>query len=505
MDGQRTDANDKIIKTTEQLLNEVSHFSEKLNTDNTEPAQMEAKTQVAESVRKSLGINDDGYLDIKVSVDSMKAIADFYPPLGNGKPIREEDVIAQLKQKRIKSGVLGDAIKEAINLCNTTKKQNNNVLIARGKIPVDEVPAHYVIEETLLLKDQIDVSQDEEVDFKERSPFTLVSKGRALAKKIPAREGEFGYNVFGSSLSYAVKRIPKIMSGANVRTENDVYVATCDGLFRCKGSLFWVDEVLFIDADVDYKTGHIDFPGDILIKGLVKDGFKINGGRSILCQSTLDASEVFCKGDLVVQNGIIGKKEGIVRIGGRIKAKFIENCNVEAQGIIEIKKSIINSNVNTLDKILLGDRGIIIGGIIYAQIGIEVQQIGSESGSRTEIYCGMDFMVQKKLEWIKKKNIELFMKQKEIQNRIDRGEKEGSKLAILAQSLKEAIDKLNEKAKILLFHLDKYEDAKIIVRGVVYPGTIIEICHVRYPVSHILPRVIFTLNKRKGKIEIRTF
>jgi uncharacterized protein (DUF342 family) len=343
------------------------------------------------------------------------------------------------------------------------------------------------------------------VDFKEKSPFTLVSRGQVLAKKVPGRPGELGFNVFGSSLSYKTKKTPTIRVGSNVRTENDVYVSACDGLFQCKGSLFWVDEVLFIDTDVDYKTGHLDFPGDILIKGMVKDGFKINGGRSIVCQSTLDASEVVCQGDLHVQNGIIGKKEGLVRVGGRIKAKFIENCSVEAKGAIDVKKSIINSNVSTLDKISLGDRGIIIGGVCFAQMGVEARQIGNPSAARTEIFCGVDFLVHKKLEWIKKKNIELTFRQKEIQNRMGREPGARSKLSDMERSLRAAMDKLNETARALLFHLDKNEEAKIIVRGVVYPGVLIEICRVRYLVSQVLPRVVFTLNRRKGKIEIRTF
>jgi len=58
-------------------------------------------------------------------------------------------------------------------------------------------------------------------------------------------------------------------------------------------------------------------------------------------------------------------------------------------------------------------------------------------------------------------------------------------------------------AKTLIFYLDKNEDAKIIVRGLIYPGTIIEICHIRYVIQRMLPRVVVSLNRRKGKLEIK--
>jgi len=260
-----------------------------------------------------------------------------------------------------------------------------------------------------------------------------------------------------------------------------------------------------VDTDVDYKTGNIDFPGDIVLMGLVKDGFRVKGGRSIICQSTLDASEVDCEGDLLVTHGIIGRKDGVVKVAGRVKAKFIENCTVEAKGMIEVKTGIINSNVYTLDKICLGDRGVIIGGIIFAQMGIEARQIGGEAAPKTEVYCGIDFIVNRKLDWIKKKNIELLTRYKEIQNRLQRTKVENAKLLALSKSLKHAMNKLNATAKTLIFYLDKNEDAKIIVRGVIYPGTTIEICHIRYIVPRLLPRVMFFLNRRKGKIEIKTF
>lgn len=81
-----------------------------------------------------------------------------------------------------------------------------------------------------------------------------------------------------------------------------------------------MNEVLEIDDDVDYKTGHINFPGDVIIRGEVKDGFKVHSRGSIFCAKTLDASEVISGKDLIVQQGIIGRNKGIIQVEGKLKA-----------------------------------------------------------------------------------------------------------------------------------------------------------------------------------------
>ena len=72
----------------------------------------------------------------------------------------------------------------------------------------------------------------------------------------------------------------------------------------------------------------------------------------------------------------------------------------------------------------------------------------------------------------------------------------------LRDKLQAALHKMNEAAGNLVFHLDKNEDAKIVVRGTVYPGVYIEICHVSYIVNHRMTGVCFKLDKAKGKVVV---
>ena len=67
-------------------------------------------------------------------------------------------------------------------------------------------------------------------------------------------------------------------------------------------------------------------------------------------------------------------------MAGEVKAKFIENCYVEAGGPVYVENGILNSAIHTLKQVELGRKGVIIGGKIYAQDGVKAVQIGSAMG-----------------------------------------------------------------------------------------------------------------------------
>jgi hypothetical protein len=209
---------------------------------------------------------------------------------------------------------------------------------------------------------------------------------------------------------------------------------------------------------------------------------------------------VLCSQDLSVGWGLIGRKAGKVKVGGEVKAKFIENCYVEARGSILVDVGILNSAVYSGDRVETGKKGVIAGGSVTAQNGIRVAQLGTRMGPRTELYCGTDYITEQKLEWIRSKNLDLAFKLKQVENRLKKSPENQDKLLNIQRRIKEAIHKLNEAAQSLIFHLDRNESADITVSGHVHPGVYIEICHVSFVASHSLKGVRFHLDKEKGKI-----
>jgi uncharacterized protein (DUF342 family) len=161
---------------------------------------------------------------------------------------------------------------------------------------------------------------------------------------------------------------------------------------------------------------------------------------------------------------------------------------------------VLNSTVLTKDRLEMGDRGIIIGGIVKAQNGVSAEQIGTERGPRTEIHCGIDFKVEQKLVWIRDRNIALAFKLREIEAKMKTGARVKEVLQPLHARIKAAIHQLNESARALVTGLDRNEQAEVSVRGFVYPGTFLEICHVSHFITSPRRFVTFRLDKEKGRI-----
>ena len=495
---------ENLIKGTEDLIKDVQDL--KIDYFRSPQFADNIAHEILEEEFQSMDLPDspstDGYAEIVVSEDEMTAKANFFPPAEGRKPIELDDVQALIKDKGIVAGIDWELIKDAVFRCNTERSPISDIIIAHGQHPADEIPPYLVIEESLLKKRSKEAEFSGSVDFREITSFIIVRKGMSLATLVPKKEGVMGASVTGKAIPYGKKEIQYRKPGQNTLWAQGRIIAACDGRFVQDAKSFWVEEILEVAGDVDYHVGNIDFPGDVFIRGEIKDGFKIHSGKSVFCAKSIDASEIDCQKDLITSQGIIGRKEAAIRVGGIIQAKFIENCYVEAKGSIFIQTCVMNSAVHTLDRLELGKKGLIVGGLVYAQNGVTAAQIGTERGPRTEIHCGVDHSVEQKLVWIRDKSVQLAMKLKQVETRIEStpGIEKKEKLTEAKSKLKLAIHRLNEAAKSLIEGLDKNEEAEVTVKGTIFPGTYVEICHVSYLVSKPMTRISLCLDKGKGRI-----
>ena len=498
-----TRATESLIEKSEQLLRDADaswHGRE------TTPAEQAAPTggqpggpevgQAWETADAGAagGRSAGGRIELRVSDDKMTATASFFPPQGDGKPIALPAVQELLSSSSVRFGVDWDAVNTAIAACNSSRTRLPEVEIAHGIPPTDQVNSHLELEPSLLEKELPEKSEALAVDFKARSPFRLVKRGDLLARMVPRREGVAGVDVQGTAVAYAKSASPSPRPGKNTETKDDGVVAACDGRFATGGNSFWVSEVLEISGDVDYSTGHIDFPGDVIVQGQIKQGFKVKAGGSLTCAKTIEATEIQCGGDLVTDQGILGRAQSTVKAGGQVRAKFIENCFVEAGGDVIVSTGCLNAVISTLGAVTTGPRGVIIGGKLSAQRGVAAFQIGSSTGVRTEVCCGEDYRVQDKLAWIREKNAELSLKLKEVETSLASREKGNPIFTQMRDKLKNAIEKMNDSAKALTTSTAKNRDAVVAARGDIHLGVIVEICRVPFQVTKPLNGVRLVLD-----------
>ena len=458
----------------------------------------------------------EAMIKIHISEDAMEAKADFFPAELNNKPLSLEYIDSMLINNNIVHGILYENIQEAILTCNTEKKTLPDVLIARGNPPKDEIVEYLqknpqldqkisfnTIQKTADKTSSIIPDKNRRIDYKDFTPFIIVKKGQVLARKNHRRPGTNGKSIYGSTIPYKVIHPHGVEMGSNTRMHENFLISIIDGqLIEVKGTLN-VNESLDIKGPVGYKTGNIAFPGDIVIEGPVSDGFKIYCGGSLTIKQTFDVTDVTTKGDLNVAGGIIGRGMALIKVGGNIRTKFIENCRIACRKTVFVTSDIVNSQIYSLEKIEMGDKGKIIGGEFSAINGIRAASIGRKSSRGVNIRCGLDFTAEQEKERNNNALRLLAGKLSSISTlledpAISRDKKD--KLEELRTRLMEEQKKASAKISELMGNIMINENAAVEITGEIAAGTCIEICQSSFVVSEPLRKVRVRLDKEKNKL-----
>jgi uncharacterized protein (DUF342 family) len=426
----------------------------------------------------------------------MEAWADFLPPVRNGAPITVRFVNMVLDKLNIVHGLRWDAIREALRACNSGRRPVSDVLIAKGEEPTDEIAPFFSINPKVYSHPKIPEG-NARVDYRTYTPFVIVKKDQALARLRPRREGKTGMNIHGEGLPFQTVQPAGVRGGENTRTEGGLILADINGQMLEKGGILDVKDTLTIKGPVGYATGNIIFPGDVFITGPVSDGFKIYSGGSITIKQTFDVTDAIAKGDLNVSGGIIGRGRGLLKIGGALKTKFIENCRAAVRKTCVVDSAIINSQVWTLENIDMGDRGLILGAEIYALKGIRAGRIGKKEGKAAMIHCGMDFTIEQEKEKNNSLVKSLGIRAMRLRELIA-AEQDLEKRANMMEEFERMLDeqqKAAERLKELLAKTVRDESATVEISGEIQPGTFIELCRIGFPVSEPLRRVRVKLER----------
>jgi uncharacterized protein len=442
----------------------------------------------------------DGTVEVAIAPDAMSATATFYPPRGDGLPIDPSFVHELLRRIGVVSGVLEEEIAQATMSCNLDRRVLKDVVVAKGASPEPEVPEYASIEPKFQHHGlQIDDSV-QRVDFREIAALYIVHKGETIATIIPRRPGVLGKDVRGKETPFARESPGTCVAGRNVERRDDKLVALVDGRLALEAGKADIDEVLLVKGEVDFHTGHILFPGDVVIEGVVHDGFKVWSGGSIVCKSTVDAYDVNAKKDLICAQGIIGRRRGQVRVGGELKAKYIQNCRVAARGDVKISSALVNSRLYTLGTLDMGDKGVIMGGEVFATHGVRCGRLGNEAFQATHIHAGIDFTVQQRLDQANERMRLVTGRSRQVDQAA--ATHPGPELDKAKAEIAKAAATLRGQITELLGALDADDGAVVDCKGEIFPGVVVEICRVSIVVEEKLHACRFRLDKAAGRILI---
>lgn len=441
----------------------------------------------------------DGFAEVAVSPDALSVSANFYPPSSRGTPLTYPNIAQKLEENGIITGVLHDVIQEALLKTNTTHEPVKNIVIAKGIPPVAEIPEHFVIRKDLIeRKPEID-PEASRIDWHAISAFSIVKAREPIARRIETIAGVPGQNIYGEETPFEVKKLPSFSAGSNViNHEKGLFAGKSGRISIANDGTINIEDVLLLKKGVDFTTGNIVFPGDVVLQGKIADGFKVYSGGSIISSEVVDVTEIVCKKDMIVQTGIEGRGKGALRVGGTLSSKYIQNCKVAVRGDVTVSGSIMQSKVYSMGFINMGDNARLVGCECIVIGGIRAFDIGAARGNKTYLRCGTDFTVQQELD-IANEQLKI-LSTKLHQAKQAHKEAPDEKKAQIIAAITEKIGILNTKIPQYLPRIDTNDEAFIEVRGNIHPGTEIEICHVPYTVTELQKQVVFRLDKSKGMI-----
>lgn len=444
----------------------------------------------------------DGSLEISIAADNMSATADILPPIGNGEPVSPGYAAALLAKLGISYGIDWDELNETLLDVNVSRKARLAYVLAKGSAPVPERGERMVLESRFKTGFTPIDEDKHSVDWKTISSFILVKKDELIARVEAPLLGTLGTDIFGNPIQYARETAQVYALGKNVERRDEEIVSTVDGRLIMDGNRLMVEETLVIPGNVDYRVGHIMFPGDVMIQGGVAAGFKVYSGGSILIQQTMDAFDVSAKKDLTCMMGLIGKDQGFVRVGGNLKAKFVENARVAVRGDAEIPGSVVGSRLYVLGKLSMGDKGRIVGGEIWATHGVHCGWLGGPTKPGTRVNVGIDFTMQQKLDRANAALRELAVKI----GRLDQVLKARPDPSIARQRAELAAKALAMSTSIqeLARLVDADDSAVVEARLGVHQGVRISICHISISVEQPMKKTRFRLDRAANKIVIES-
>ena len=384
-----------------------------------------------------------GGMQLEVDAEGMTALvkktASFYTC------ITPRQVKEQLKEQGIVYGIAQD--EKIQGFIESRGFKENAFKIATGRFPEPGTDARieYYFDTDYLKS----ATKDEKgtVDFKDRGKVPWVAEGTLLAEKFPMTESWNGTNIFNREIivPLAVDLPLKFKSGVTPSDDRLKLYAEISGHPRLTMSgNIEVTSTFTVKNDINYKTGHLEYGGDIDVKGALKSGFQIKG--QAVRVDTVDGGQISAQADVTVVNGINDAK---VYARGNVTAKFIQNSRIYCLGNLCVTKEIVNCSIETSGAVLIPG-GEVISSKIICNKGLYTRNLGTDKSVPNMITAGVDAFTKKEINTIERGIVTVKDRLEKIRTKTESLTLEIKDLHLAAGRIPMESDKAREKEMALI-------------------------------------------------------
>lgn len=460
----------------------------------------------------------DSKVSLEITPDEMKVFAIVTKPEKFGRVLEVEDIVANLELKGVKFGIMEDGIRKMLD----DEIYNTPTLVAQGK-PVEDGTDAVITYNFRTENEQIHLKEEEgRVDYHNLEKVQNVVVGQVLAVKEPATAGSAGRTVTNRRLEPKPGVDAPLIAGKNARLSEDGLEVTSEinGQVVFHNNKINVEPVFEVRGDVNLETGNIVFLGTVIVGGNVEDGFSVKAAGNVEVHGTVGKAVIEAEGNVIVNRGILGKDEAVIKAGNDIVAKFVEHTKLSAGNDVIVAEAIMHSFVDAGKRVVcVGKRAMIVGGRIRAREEVNAKEIGSKVSTETVVEVGIDpkareelnSLEEEKREAMKRldtisKDIITLQNQKGGPNGVLPEEKENMLQSHVVEkgSLEARVKEINEETEEIRSYLNMLQSTgKICASKMVHPGAIVFVKDARLEVKDNFKFVTFV--QENGNIKINPY
>ncbi|MGM0501143.1 MAG: DUF342 domain-containing protein [Bacillota bacterium] len=434
-------------------------------------------------------LDRDAEVNVEIAPDELSAHLNYKPALG-GENYSAAQVIDKVKEEGVTYGINKD---EFLNRFEAAEElENFEIAVGEEAIPGDDAQLEFEFD-TESDSNKVKIDEEGKADFYNLGKIINVEEGEVLVSKTPATEGTAGKTVTGEKIAPPSGEDIKLPAGKNVKVGDDglELISEMEGQVSYDGSKVDVDNTHQVNGDVDLSTGNINFSGNVIVRGDVKEGMEINAKGSVEIKGSVYEADIKAEGQIIVNKGFIGSaSKGLLDSDSNIEVKFIENGKVKAEKDLVVRDAIIHSDVDVGKTITVEyGKGLISGGTVRAGEAITAKVIGSNLATSTTVAVGITPELRDEYHQIKEdlegmqsdlnetvKNVNLLKKVKEKQDGLDeRKELLLNQLIRKRFSLSKEIEDLKKEKEELAEKLEKRKEGTIKVKKEINPGVVVMI------------------------------
>lgn len=425
------------------------------------------------------------YVNVSVAPDNMSVTVRLIPCFAGGKQMSKEEFMREFSARGIVYGLDEAAIDDFLN----NRRYCTDAVLAKGTPPIQGTDAtiEYFFNTDPRVKPTL--NEDGSVDFFNLNTINHCKEGDLLAKLTPAEFGEPGTNVKGERIKSRDVRQAVLKYGRNIEINDDKTElrSMVNGHVSLVEGKVFVSNVFEVE-NVDNSVGNIDYDGSVRVNGNVCENFTVKAQGSIEVRGVVEGAYLEAGENITIARGMNGMHKGVIKAGGNIVTKFLENASATAGGFLEAESILHSTAIAGTDIKVTGKKGFISGGRACATNTIEVKTLGSEMGADTIVEVGMDTSVktdmqdkQKRVAEINKQLATIKPVLESAKAKLSQGIKmttdqllQVQKLAKLSQTLTEELKNITEEYTQIKEAQDNESatpKGQVIVTGDVYPGT----------------------------------